>query len=79
MKKSTQDTITDKTTAIAAIVKCPQCKVSVAWSQSNKYRPFCSQRCKLLDLGAWAGEGHRIEGEALEPVYNYDDEINSVD
>ena len=44
-------------------VPCPQCKKSVAWTSENPYRPFCSQRCKLLDLGAWADCSHRIAGE----------------
>ncbi|QEM82010.1 MULTISPECIES: DNA gyrase inhibitor YacG [Halomonas] len=44
-------------------VACPQCKKRVAWSQDNPYRPFCSKRCRLLDLGAWADGTHRIAGE----------------
>jgi len=32
----------------------------VHWSQSNRFRPFCSERCRLIDLGAWASETHRI-------------------
>ena len=50
----------EKTTTI---VKCPQCKTSLVWSTSNVYRPFCSKRCKLLDLGEWANESKRIAGE----------------
>lgn len=38
------------------IVKCPTCRKPVEWSQENKYRPFCSSRCKLIDLGAWLEE-----------------------
>jgi len=44
-------------------VACPQCKIAVAWSEDNPHRPFCSHRCRLLDLGAWADESHRIAGE----------------
>ncbi len=44
-------------------VACPQCRTSVRWSEDNPYRPFCSKRCRLLDLGAWADESHRIAGE----------------
>ena len=40
------------------IVPCPTCSKSVHWTQSNPYRPFCSERCKLIDLGAWADEQH---------------------
>lgn len=45
-------------------IACPQCGTSVVWSTDNPYRPFCSKRCKLIDLGAWADESHRIPGEA---------------
>jgi endogenous inhibitor of DNA gyrase (YacG/DUF329 family) len=41
-------------------VDCPQCGKSVVWSPANPYRPFCSERCKMIDLGAWATESHRI-------------------
>lgn len=44
-------------------VSCPQCGKSVEWSQENKFRPFCSERCKLIDLGAWATESYRIPDE----------------
>ena len=44
-------------------VACPQCRKKVAWSEANAFRPFCSERCRLLDLGAWADGSHRIAGE----------------
>ncbi|WP_110655088.1 DNA gyrase inhibitor YacG [Salinicola halimionae] len=44
-------------------VPCPQCQKPIAWTTENLYRPFCSKRCKLLDLGAWADGSHRIAGE----------------
>ena len=45
-------------------VACPQCSKPVVWSPESAYRPFCSKRCQLLDLGAWAEESHRIAGES---------------
>jgi len=36
----------------------------VEWTEANKYRPFCSERCKLIDLGAWAEEKYSIPGSA---------------
>jgi len=42
------------------IVKCPTCKTAVEWRPENKYRPFCSERCRQIDLGAWASESYRI-------------------
>ncbi|BCX70551.1 MULTISPECIES: DNA gyrase inhibitor YacG [Pseudomonas] len=41
-------------------VECPTCGAPVEWSPESKYRPFCSDRCKLIDLGAWASEEHKI-------------------
>jgi endogenous inhibitor of DNA gyrase (YacG/DUF329 family) len=43
-------------------VKCPTCQREIDWSQSP-FRPFCSERCKLIDLGAWLAEKHAIPGE----------------
>jgi endogenous inhibitor of DNA gyrase (YacG/DUF329 family) len=47
-----------------AIVKCPTCKREVEWSPASLYRPFCSDRCRLVDMGAWLSEQHRIPDES---------------
>ena len=47
-------------------VKCTTCGAPVAWDQSNRFRPFCSERCRTMDLGAWAAERHRIAGEPVD-------------
>jgi hypothetical protein len=44
-------------------VNCPQCGKATLWSTANPYRPFCSERCKLIDLGQWATEAYRIPQE----------------
>lgn len=44
-------------------LKCPTCSKGIVWSTENPHRPFCSERCKLIDLGAWANEEHCIAGE----------------
>ncbi|MFC0309365.1 DNA gyrase inhibitor YacG [Gallibacterium trehalosifermentans] len=44
-------------------VPCPICKKSVIWSAESPYRPFCSKRCQLIDLGEWAAEEKRIASE----------------
>lgn len=49
------------------IVACPCCRKSVQYRADNPYRPFCSERCRLIDLGEWASEGHRIAGDAVKP------------
>lgn len=41
-------------------VACPGCGALAAYSPSNPYRPFCSERCKLVDLGDWAAEKFRV-------------------
>lgn len=46
-------------------VRCPRCRASVSW-QENPYRPFCSERCRMVDLGAWAAEEYRLPGPELE-------------
>ena len=43
-----------------ATVKCPTCGDNVVWSASSPFRPFCSERCKNVDLGAWASERYAI-------------------
>lgn len=50
--------------ADARIVRCPQCEGDSVYANSNPYRPFCSERCKGLDLGAWASESFRVPTEA---------------
>jgi endogenous inhibitor of DNA gyrase (YacG/DUF329 family) len=42
------------------VVACPTCGAPVEWSDASTFRPFCSDRCKLIDLGAWASEEHKI-------------------
>jgi uncharacterized protein len=46
-------------------VPCPTCNRPVEWSDASRWRPFCSERCKLIDLGAWASEQHAVPGESL--------------
>ena len=40
--------------------KCPRCEKVVSREKENKYRPFCSKRCKLIDFGTWANEENVI-------------------
>ncbi len=46
-------------------VLCPRCGAATVFDSSNAFRPFCSQRCKLIDLGLWADEAYRVQGEDL--------------
>jgi uncharacterized protein len=45
------------------IVPCPSCGGDSVYSNTNAYRPFCSERCKGIDLGAWASEGFKLAAE----------------
>jgi endogenous inhibitor of DNA gyrase (YacG/DUF329 family) len=47
-------------------VKCPTCRRELDW-ETAPYRPFCSDRCRLIDLGAWLTERHAIPGESVGP------------
>ena len=44
---------------------CPHCGQKVEWLEKNKYRPFCCERCKQIDLGAWAEEKYTIPSASV--------------
>ncbi|EXU75812.1 MULTISPECIES: DNA gyrase inhibitor YacG [Erwinia] len=46
------------------IVNCPTCSTRVIWDELSPFRPFCSKRCQLIDLGEWANEEKRIASES---------------
>lgn len=57
-------------------VTCPTCKKASLFQPKNPYRPFCSERCKLIDLGAWANEDYQIPSNEIpndETSINEDD------
>lgn len=60
---------------MVAIVNCPTCSKKVEWTEANKYRPFCSHRCKQIDLGAWAEEKYVIP--SVEPRDDEESDGNS--
>lgn len=41
-------------------VACPACGKPVSWIPENRYRPFCSERCRQMDMGAWAAGDYRV-------------------
>jgi uncharacterized protein len=53
----------------ALVVRCPTCNGDSRFEPGNPWRPFCSERCKSIDLGAWATERYRVAGpgEAGDP------------
>lgn len=46
-------------------VKCPTCQRAVPWIAEQLFKPFCSERCRMIDLGEWIMEEKRIAGESL--------------
>ena len=42
------------------VVSCPHCGKNVEWTSASRYRPFCSERCRLIDFGAWATEKYCV-------------------
>lgn len=55
-------------------VPCPSCGKPAAYSTANRWRPFCSERCRLVDLGSWANESYRIPGKPQEDLGGGEDE-----
>ncbi|RDI41791.1 DNA gyrase inhibitor YacG [Aquicella lusitana] len=55
-------------------IHCPTCGKQNTWESDNSFRPFCSERCKLIDLGEWAGEQYRMPGGPAQPDNNNDDD-----
>lgn len=58
---------------MVTIVDCPTCCTKVEWSEISKFRPFCSNRCKQIDLGAWAEEKYVIP--VVNPLDDLDEDI----
>ena len=54
------------------VVACPKCGASVVWDATSRFRPFCSERCKMIDLGAWATESYRIPVAEDEETFEDD-------
>ena len=45
-------------------VECPTCHKPVVWQATSEFRPFCSERCRLIDLGEWASGNRTIPADA---------------
>ena len=54
--------MTERPVKKSRMVRCPQCGGESLWSAENKYRPFCSERCRTIDLAAWAEGRYSIAG-----------------
>ena len=51
-------------------ILCPTCKNNIEYDSSNSFRPFCTEKCRLIDLGAWASEQYQISGKENEGGYD---------
>lgn len=54
-------------------VPCPRCGAAAAFDAANQWRPFCSERCRLIDLGNWATERYRVPENPAKPDAPEDD------
>jgi len=58
---------------IIRTVRCPVCRAIHRYDVSNPFRPFCSERCRLIDLGQWLEEGYRLAGDPVAPEVREDE------
>ncbi|HEX9183099.1 MAG TPA: DNA gyrase inhibitor YacG [Burkholderiales bacterium] len=58
-----------------ATVPCPRCGRPAAYAPENKWRPFCSERCRTIDLGNWAAERYRVPEAPARPEGKTDQDV----
>lgn len=58
-------------------VKCPQCKTPTVFSPENPFRPFCSERCRLIDLGEWASGSYAIPTQEVASIQEMGNDLES--
>lgn len=63
--------------SIERMVRCPRCRKPAHYHESNPWRPFCSERCKIIDVAAWADEEFRLDGGPADPD-DYMDAVHRV-
>ncbi|WP_027856141.1 DNA gyrase inhibitor YacG [Marinobacterium jannaschii] len=57
-------------------LNCPQCGKKMEWNSNSPFRPFCSERCKQIDLGAWANEEYQINTPADANDFSSGDDLS---
>jgi len=57
----------------ARLVPCPTCQRPAVFGPANPWRPFCSERCRSIDLGAWASEDYRLPAQSPPDADRGDD------
>lgn len=63
---------------MSKIVNCPHCGAPVEWKAESKWRPFCSERCRIIDLGAWANEDYTIPSREPAPMEEHIQDIKDT-
>lgn len=58
-------------------VQCPYCHKTLDWSEQYPYRPFCSERCRTIDLGAWASERYAIPSQGTDNTDQDDEQLEN--
>lgn len=59
-------------------MRCPLCRRETTW-ENNQWRPFCSERCQMIDLGRWASEDYRIPQEETSNLEDLDHDLDAAD
>lgn len=57
-------------------ISCPTCDKQDTWNSENKFKPFCSSRCKLIDLGEWANESRKIASQSIDELVEFTEVLN---
>ena len=60
-------------------IKCPQCGHLTFYSRDNPFRPFCSERCRLIDLGEWASESYKVSHTNNDNDHDLENEKSKED
>ena len=61
------------------VVDCPICAKSVPWKSESEFRPFCSKKCQLIDLGEWASEERKIADKPSEQPSDKEVDIEEIE
>ena len=61
------------------VVDCPICAKSVPWNSDSEFRPFCSKKCQLIDLGEWASEERKIAAKPSEQPSAQEVDIEEIE
>jgi len=61
------------------IIKCRTCGSETVFSPENPFRPFCSERCKLIDLGEWASESYKVPTTEANSIQDLEEQLDAME